>query len=834
MLQPAAKAHRHRVRDHSDATAIRFTTDFDRVGGDSVTRRPADRFGLLWLILLSIGPMASRGTGDDSLSRTVQLHQRIDQATEAAAIGPLAAICNDADFVRRVYLDLTGVIPTPDQTRTFLADQANDKRAVLINDLLDTPAFSRHVAVQLNVLLLDRKADKYVDQRAWEAYLVDSIDRRKPLDQIYRELIYPDEIAEGVAPPRKFLVNRGVEPHALTRDVGRLLFGMDMQCAQCHNHPLVDDYYQADYYGLFAFLNRSSLFEDPTSKVGKLAEKADGEAPFESVFTGEGKKLTRPRLPKGSFVYSEPRLSEEEAYRIKPEKTQAAKPTYSRRETLAKMLADSVPFRRNLANRVWAMVMGRGLVHPNDFHYLDNPPVNPALLAMLSDELVATDFDLRHLVRQIMLSRTYQRACEPPAFETINLADIRFRLDAFVSQRQSITERLSPLRSSVRQAEDNWMAKVAHNDKLDAQWIAMEKPIADARKASQAAQVEMMKATESQQTLQRKLDTFQGVLQPTVAAHQKLSNEKRLADAVAILQKRNNELNGLIAKAASELQTKMQAADTTRQALEKLLDEAAKLDSGRIAESELKGLERAFLALQTELWDVDAQAKLLDAQAKQCEKILDHAALVDADPEKAAAVWNAVVDRWTLQGQVAALKPLTPEQLAASAMQATGFLVRSETAAKAAVEKTPPPELTAEGIPEDERSRIKTVAVQVELLNQLRGSVNQFVEQFGGLAGEEFQATVNQALFLGNSPVLNNWLSPADGTLVGKLKSIESGEAIADEVSLAVLSRPATLDEQREVQRLMAQQAQSPADRVAVLAELVWAVITSNEFRFNH
>jgi hypothetical protein len=255
----------------------------------------------------------------------------------------------------------------------------------------------------------------------------------------------------------------------------------------------------------------------------------------------------------------------------------------------------------------------------------------------------------------------------------------------------------------------------------------------------------------------------------------------------------------------------------------------------RIAADDLMPLEQKFLSVQSQLWDTDAKVKLLDAQATQCQSILDHALLVDTDPEKAAAVWNAVVDRWTYQGQVAALKPLTPEQLAASTMRATGFLDRTEAAAKAAVEKTPPAELAAADMPEEAKVRIKNVAVQAEFLNQLRGSVNQFVEQFGGLSGGEFQATVNQALFLGNSPTVNNWLAPANGTLVGKLKAIETPEAIADELSLAVLSRPATIDEQREVQRFLTPvEGQAAPDRAVAIAELVWAVLTSNEFRFNH
>jgi len=817
MLQLAARAHRKVVC---------------RIRSGAI---PRQHFAALLFVACLAAPDVRNGQAGETALSAVPLHKRIDQATESAAIGPLANICSDADFVRRVYLDLTGVIPTPDETKAFLVDESIEKRSALINRLIESVEFSRHVAVQWNVVLLDRRTDKYVDQKSWETYLIDSIDSRKPLDQIYRELIYPDDIADGVTPARKFLLNRGVEPHAMTRDVGRMLFGMDLQCAQCHDHPLVDDYYQADYYGLFAFLNRSSLFEDPETKVGKLAEKADGEAPFESVFTGKGKTITRPRLPKGAFVYADPRLPEDQAYQVKPEKTQAAKPTFSRRETLAKMLADNLAFRRNVANRLWAMVMGRGLVHPSDFHYLDNPPVNPELLTMLADDLSHSGFDLRHAVREMMLSKTYQRDCEPPAFETINLADIRYRLDRIEQQRESLSAKLSELRSLKNESEESWIARVAIDDKLDSDWIAMAKPMADAKKALEAATGELAIAAENQQAVAKKAAAIEGVLVATEAAYQKLSDEQPLADAIALLQKRKGELASDVAKAQSELQAKTQADTTARQALEKLKADAVAIDSQRIAPDELTQLEQKFLDVQSKLWDVDAGIKLLDAQAAQCQNILDHALLVDSDPEKAAMLWSAIVDRWTLQGQVAALKPLTPEQLAASTMRATGFLARSEAAAKAAVEKTPPAELAAADLPDEAKSRIKNVAVQVELLNQLRGSVNQFVDQFGGLAGEEFQATVNQALFLGNSPTVNNWLAPADGTLVGKLKSIEAVEALADELSLAVLSRPATIDEQREVQRFLTPAEGQPAtDRTATIAELVWAVITSNEFRFNH
>src|SRR5688572_28139865 len=215
------------------------------------------------------------------------LHERVDALVEAGAVGPLAPQCGDADFVRRIYLDLTGVIPTAEQARTFLQDVSAGKRERLIDELLASPAFVRHMTITLDVMLMERKADKVVKQAEWEAFLFQSLADNKPLDQLFRELIAADGAEEKLRPAARFTLDRDAEPNLVTRDIGRLAFGMDLQCCQCHDHPLIDDYYQRDYYGLFAFVQRTSLFTDPKTKLVALTEKADGEASYKSVFTGD-------------------------------------------------------------------------------------------------------------------------------------------------------------------------------------------------------------------------------------------------------------------------------------------------------------------------------------------------------------------------------------------------------------------------------------------------------------------------------------------------------------------------------------------------------------------
>src|SRR5262245_6808744 len=308
------------------------------------------------------------------------LHDRIDGLIEAAAVGPLSPPSSDADFVRRVYLDLTGVIPAAEQAWAFLADQAADKRAKLIDELLASPAFARHMTLTLDVMLLERRADAAALAKPWREFLFQSLAADKPLDQLYREMLAADGADEKLRPAARFLLGRDAEPNLVTRDIGRLVFGMDMQCCQCHDHPLIDDYYQRDYYGLFAFVHRTNLFTDPKSKQIQLGEKADGEASYKSVFTGDSSDKALPQLPKGAVLFVEPAFVKGDEYSIKPDKTVRGVPKFSRRAALAEMLATSSEFRRNLANRIWAIVFGRGIVHPVDFHYAANPPANPELL----------------------------------------------------------------------------------------------------------------------------------------------------------------------------------------------------------------------------------------------------------------------------------------------------------------------------------------------------------------------------------------------------------------------------------------------------------------------
>lgn len=350
------------------------------------------------------------------------LHQRIDQAIRAAMPDfdqQAAPIASDAEFLRRIYLDLVGTIPTSAEARAFLDDSAADKRAKLIDKLLASPEHARHLQQVFDAVLMERRPDRNVARNVWQQFLYKSFLDNKPWDELVRELLAADTKDTSARADRavaKFYLERDAEPHLMTRDISRLFLGMNLQCAQCHDSPIVEDYKQDHYYGVFAFVSRTSILKPKGSNQGTLAEKAEGEVTYQSVFDPKkATKSTGPRMPGGTPI-TEPKLEKGKEY--EPAKAGSPPvPKFSRRAQLALQVAnaDNAAFKRTSANRFWALMMGRGLVHPLDLDHSTNPASHPELLNLLADEFAAMKFNTRELLRQLALSQTYQRSSELPA-----------------------------------------------------------------------------------------------------------------------------------------------------------------------------------------------------------------------------------------------------------------------------------------------------------------------------------------------------------------------------------------------------------------------------------
>lgn len=344
------------------------------------------------------------------------LHERIDALVRAKPdFGKIAApLSSDAEFLRRVHLDLTGITPSSEEARAFLKDADPQRRAKLVERLLESPRYARRLENVFDVLLMDRRPSKHVKLPEWQTFLRTSFAANKPYNELVREMLSSDGNDPKTRPAARFFLDRDAEPHQITRDVSRLFLGMNLQCAQCHDHPLVNPYRQDHYYGIFAFFNRSFLFTDKTKKTSVYAEKAEGDASYQSVFMAKVTKQTGPRLPDGKPL-AEPSFKKGEEYVVALKKDERPQPKFSRRAQLAGLLLENPRFPRTTVNRVWSLLLGRGIVHPVEFDHEDNPPSHPELIKMLSEEFVAKNYDLKHLIRGIVLSEAYQRSSLLPA-----------------------------------------------------------------------------------------------------------------------------------------------------------------------------------------------------------------------------------------------------------------------------------------------------------------------------------------------------------------------------------------------------------------------------------
>lgn len=343
------------------------------------------------------------------------LHARVDTLIDAKLAGqPVAALADDAEFLRRVFLDFVGRIPSAMEAREFLKDSATDKREKLIDKLLASDEFPNRMADQMHVMLMERRGE----HPEWIAYLRESFKQNKPWDQMAREMISPDPKNEQSRASAFFLSKRlehygqnAIDYPILTRDVGRLFLGMDLQCAQCHDHLFIKDYKQDDFQGLYiAFLNTELRGDVKFPAVSeKLMTK---KIEFQSVFNPE-KKSIGPRVP-GRAEVAIPEFAKGEEYLEPPDKKtkDPGRPKFSPLEQLANQITtpDNMQFAKSIANRMWFIAMGRGLVHPLDLHHSENPPSHPELLDLLAREMIEHKFDLKWLLRELALTRTYQRS----------------------------------------------------------------------------------------------------------------------------------------------------------------------------------------------------------------------------------------------------------------------------------------------------------------------------------------------------------------------------------------------------------------------------------------
>ncbi len=334
-------------------------------------------------------------------------------------------LCTDDEFVRRVYLDLTGLPPSSDATRAFVADTTDTqrKRSLLIDDLIASDEFIEYWTNKYaDLLQVNRKYLGVEGSAAYRSWIRDSVASNQPYDEFARDILTALGSNKQNPPASYFKVLR--TPEETMENTTHLFLGIRFNCNKCHDHPF-ERWTQDQYYQTAAFFSRTALRSDPASGNETIGGSAvDGAKPlYEEVYeadTGEMKHLRTGKQVVPKFPY---------------EVSCDAKADSSRREQMAAWMsdADNPYFARSYVNRIWGYMTGVGLIEPIDDIRAGNPPTNPELLDYLTQSFIDSDFDREQVVRMICNSRTYQ----------LSLTSNRWNKDDTQNYSHAIPRRLS-------------------------------------------------------------------------------------------------------------------------------------------------------------------------------------------------------------------------------------------------------------------------------------------------------------------------------------------------------------------------------------------------------
>ncbi len=325
-----------------------------------------------------------------------QVNNKIDELVLAKLneLGiPSSGQCTDEEFIRRIYLDVIGTLPTPDEVRTFLADETTDKRSKLIDRLLSRDEFADYWTLKWGDLL--RIKAEYPSNlwpnavQAYHHWVWQSIAENKPYDQFVRELLVSGGSNFRDPPANFYRALKKRDPQGFAEATALVFMGARIGCASCHGHP-TESWTLDDNLGMAAFF--------PQVKF-----KSTKEWKEEIVYLDATQTMRHPKTRAEVM----PKLLGGQPVSIEPGEDPRAK--------LAQWLTapENPWFARNIVNRIWFWVLGRGIIHQPDDVRPTNPPSNPELLAYLEKELIEHKFDLRHVYRLILNSATYQRSSTP-------------------------------------------------------------------------------------------------------------------------------------------------------------------------------------------------------------------------------------------------------------------------------------------------------------------------------------------------------------------------------------------------------------------------------------
>lgn len=303
--------------------------------------------------------------------------------------------CTDAEFIRRASIDIIGTLPTSEEVKAFLADSDPNKRAALVDRLLDRPEYANFFAIKWADVLRNKRENKADYQRGTYSFydwIRENLTRNMPYDQFVRQILAASGTPE-TAPPVQWY-RRLRQTDAFVDDTAQVFLGMRLQCAKCHHHPF-EKWSQDDYYGFAAFFARIGRKPSTHAKMNGFSD--------EIIYTSRTGSVSHPKTGKTMT----PKGLDAEVMNVPP--------GLDPRQKLVDWLAEPKNpfFARAVVNRYWAHFFGRGVVEPMDDLRQTNPPSNPELLDGLAADFTSHGYDLKRLVRTICTSQTYGLSSVP-------------------------------------------------------------------------------------------------------------------------------------------------------------------------------------------------------------------------------------------------------------------------------------------------------------------------------------------------------------------------------------------------------------------------------------
>jgi len=384
---------------------------------------------------------------------TTVVDHYITEKLQSRSIQP-RTIADDATVLRRTTLDLAGRVPTAKEYQWYFDQPETVRRDMLVDRLMQSLDFDFHLRNSLDELLLANRPH----DGEFREYLLWAARQKRPWDQMFRDMLAARQSDGAEKGATQFVSTRVHSLDDLTNDTAMLFFGVNVSCAKCHDHPLVEAWKQDHFYGMQAFFNRTFI-----TRKNVISEKPFGEVKFK---TTEGEEKTaafmflsgtvaEDKTP--SFADDERKQLEQQIQKLERDENAGylISASFSPRRELAELAIrdDKEQFlAKNIVNRTWLRLMGMGLVDPPDQMHEANPPSHPELLAWLTRDFVANGYDLRRLIRGIALSQAYARSSEwtvdetPPAASTYAVASTKA-----LTPRQLAASLLVAIRSP-----DNW------------------------------------------------------------------------------------------------------------------------------------------------------------------------------------------------------------------------------------------------------------------------------------------------------------------------------------------------------------------------------------------